>query len=107
MDPLKAGERRLLSYAADLGVHVDAKGENVPTKSDARSQVARGVGRFSRPRSASSARTSARNEDTEPRALVIEHPVRAGWTIGGTVTPTETTPAWHRFKVHDRAARPR
>jgi hypothetical protein len=42
---------------------------------------------------------TARNEDTEPRVLVIEHPARAGWTIGGSLTPTETTPAWHRFRV--------
>lgn len=32
MKPLKAGEKRLLSYAADLGLFVDAKGENVPTR---------------------------------------------------------------------------
>jgi hypothetical protein len=42
---------------------------------------------------------TVRNEDAEARVLVLEHPVRAGWTIGGTVTPSETTAAWYRFKV--------
>jgi hypothetical protein len=40
---------------------------------------------------------NVRNEDTEPRTLVIEHPVRAGWKLGGTVTPIETTATWYRF----------
>jgi hypothetical protein len=97
MEPLKPGERRLLSYAADLGVYVDSKGENVPTKTT-RVQVARGL--IVQQTEERQKRTyTARNEDTEPRALVIEHPVRPGWTIGGNLTPAETTPAWHRFKV--------
>ena len=35
---------------------------------------------------------TARNEDTEPRVLVLEHPARAGWTLGGDLKPAETTP---------------
>jgi predicted RNase H-like nuclease (RuvC/YqgF family) len=34
--------------------------------------------------------------------LVIEHPVRVGWTLGGagaSMTPSETTAAWYRFRV--------
>ena len=31
--------------------------------------------------------------------LVIEHPARSGWTLGGTVKPAESTPAWHRFRL--------
>jgi len=42
---------------------------------------------------------TVRNEDTEARTLVLDHPARAGWTIGGTIAPSETTPAWHRFRV--------
>jgi len=42
---------------------------------------------------------TARNEDTEARVLVLEHPVRVGWTIGGGLTPAETTSAWHRFRL--------
>ena len=97
LDPLKAGERRLLSYAADLGVTVDAKGETVPARIT-RVQVSRGVV-IQQTEDRQRRTYTARNEDTQPRALVIEHPVRAGWTIGGTATPAETTAAWYRFKV--------
>lgn len=97
VDPLKAGEKRLLSYAADLGVQVDAKGESVPTKVT-RVTVARGL--VTQQTEERQRRTyTARNEDTEPRVLVIEHPVRAGWAVGGTLTPAETTAEWHRFKL--------
>jgi hypothetical protein len=97
IEPLKAGERRLLSYALDLGLLVDAKAETVPTQIT-RVQVSRGL--VIQQTEERQRRTyTARNEDSEPRVLVIEHPARAGWTLGGTLTPAETTPAWHRFRV--------
>jgi hypothetical protein len=40
-----------------------------------------------------------RNEDTAVRTAVIEHPVRAGWKLAKEVTPAETTPSYHRFRV--------
>jgi hypothetical protein len=97
MDSLKAGERRLLSYALDLGVTVDSKGENVPTRVT-KVQVARGVV-IQQTEDRQKRVYTARNEDTEPRVLIVEHPARTGWTIGGTLTPVETTPAWHRFRL--------
>jgi hypothetical protein len=97
MEPLKAGERRLLSYAADLAVQVDAKSEPVPTEIT-RIRIARGVVIHETEERQRRVYT-VRNEDAEARVLVLEHPVRAGWTIGGTVTPSETTAAWYRFKV--------
>jgi len=97
VDPLKAGEKRLLSYAADLGVRIDSKGESAPTKVT-RVTVARGL--VTQQTEERQRRTyTARNEDTEPRVLVIEHPVRAGWTVGGTLTPAESTAEWHRFRL--------
>jgi hypothetical protein len=98
MDPLKPGEKRLLSFAADLGVQVDAKGENVPTKTT-KVSISRGV-MIQQTEERQRRTYTARNEDTEPRVLVIEHPVRVGWTVGGSLTPTETTAAWHRFRVN-------
>ena len=46
---------------------------------------------------------SARNEDAEARTLVIEHPVRAGWTLGGTVKPDESTAGLAPLPRDDRA----
>jgi hypothetical protein len=98
MDPLKPGEKRLLSFAADLGVQVDAKGESLPSKT---TKVSISQGLVIQQTEERQRRTyTARNEDTEPRVLVIEHPVRVGWTVGGSLAPTETTAAWHRFRVN-------
>ena len=97
MDPLKAGERRLLSYAMDLALTIDAKAEPVPTRLTS-VRISRGVV-MQQTEERLRSTYSARNEDAEARTLVIEHPVRAGWTLGGTVKPVESTPAWHRFRV--------
>jgi hypothetical protein len=97
LEPLKAGEKRLLSYAVDLAVQVDAKGESMPTRFT-RVRIARGV--VTQESEERQRRVyTVRNEDTEARTLVLDHPARAGWTIGGTIAPSETTPAWHRFRV--------
>jgi hypothetical protein len=97
MDPLKAGERRLLSYAMDLALTIDAKAETVPTRLTSL-RISRGVV-VEQTEERLRSTYSARNEDAEARTLVIEHPVRAGWTLGGTVKPVESTLAWHRFRV--------
>jgi len=97
MESLKAGERRLLSYALDSGLTVDAKGENSPTRIT-KVQINRGVV-IQQVEERQVVTYNVRNEDTEPRVLVIEHPVRSGWTLGGTVTPVESTPVWHRFRI--------
>ncbi|HYN06425.1 MAG TPA: carboxypeptidase regulatory-like domain-containing protein [Vicinamibacterales bacterium] len=97
MEPLKAGERRLLSYALDLGLIVDAKGENVPTRIT-KVRIANGL--VIQETEERQARTyTVRNEDTEPRVLVLEHPARAGWSLANDLKATESTPAWHRFRV--------
>jgi len=97
MDSLKAGERRLLSYAMDLGLQVDNKAESVPVKVT-KVTVSRGLV-IQTTEERQRRNYTARNEDTEPRTLVVEHPARAGWTVTGTIAPAETTAAWHRFRV--------
>jgi hypothetical protein len=78
-------------------MQVDAKGESLLTKST-RVTIARGVVIHESEERQRRIYT-VRNEDADARALVLEHPARAGWTIGGTIAPSETTPAWHRFRV--------
>jgi len=97
MESLKPGERRLLSYAMDSGLIVDAKSAGSPTRIT-QVKVNRGV-LIQQAEDRQTMTYNVRNEDTEPRTLVIEHPVRAGWTLGGTVTPVETTATWYRFRV--------
>jgi hypothetical protein len=40
-----------------------------------------------------------RNDDTSPRDVVIEHPVRAGWSLTSAVKPAESSATAHRFRL--------
>ena len=95
---LKPGERRLLSYATDLAVVVSDKRES-EIRRVTRIRSVRGVlvvTRDERDRRA----YKVRNEDREPRTVVIEHPVRVGWTLdAGVSKPAETSPAAYRFRI--------
>ena len=97
IEPLKAGERRLLSYALDLAVTVDARSEGSPTRTT-RVRVSRGVV-IQETEDRRSRVYTIRNEDSEARTIVVEHPAQPGWNIGGTMKPAESTAAVHRFRV--------
>ncbi|HVN09227.1 MAG TPA: hypothetical protein VMV61_09655, partial [Patescibacteria group bacterium] len=86
------------SYAADLGVRVDAKNDVVskPTK---RVYIARGV--LVEVSGIREQKTyTIRNEDTHPRTVVIEHPRRPEYKLVGDLEPAETTAAMYRFRVN-------
>jgi len=98
VDPMKPGEKRLLSYAADLGVRVDAKADIV-SKPTTRVIISRGVMIL-----VSGVREqktyTIRNEDTHPRMVVIEHPRRAEYKLAAKdLEPAETTATMYRFRV--------
>ncbi len=97
LDPIKPGEKRLLSYAADLGLIVDAKQKNE------NQQVTRIVidhGAMTQTAQERQQETYiVRNRDTSPRVLIVEHPARAGWKLADDETPAETTASFHRFRV--------
>ena len=77
MDPVKPGEKRLLSYAADLALLVDAKQDAADPERVTSLRIARGV--MIMQRELREKRTyTVRNEDSKARTLVIEHPNRAG-----------------------------
>jgi hypothetical protein len=97
IEPLKAGERRLLSYASDLAVLVDVKRDSSPQRVT-RLVAARGMLR-QQSEERSRATYTIRNEDAAARQVVIEHPVRGGWTLAGGVKPAESSATAHRFKV--------
>ena len=97
IEPLKAGERRLLSYASDLAVLVDVKRDSTPQRVT-RIIAARGMLR-QQSEERSRATYIIRNEDAAARQVVIEHPVRGGWTLAGAVKPAESSATAHRFKV--------
>jgi hypothetical protein len=98
IDPVKPGEKRLLSYAADLALLVDMKQDAADPERVTSLRISRGVMMLQRELRERRAYT-IRNEDKKARTLVIEHPNRAGWKLTSTVKPDETTPNTYRFRV--------
>jgi hypothetical protein len=109
LDPVKPGERRLVSYAVDLGLHVEAKRRSDRQRVSSL-RLARGV--LTQVVEMREKRTYViRNEDTQPRTVVIEHPVRPGWKLAevkavsasddapAALKPAETSASFYRFKV--------
>ena len=97
VEPLKAGERRLISYAADLGVMVSARHEPGSIrlfKLRARDGI---ITQETEERSTWTYR--ARNDNATETTLVIEHRLPAGWKLAEGQTPAESTPDAQRFRV--------
>ncbi len=79
MDPLKAGEKRLLSYAADLGLRVTT---SVGSEAERVRRVRIVHGVMYQTNEVREKKTyTVRNEDTSARTLIIEHPLRPGWSL--------------------------
>jgi hypothetical protein len=97
-DPIKPGERRLVSYATDLGLLVEASQNNQP-QHVTRVKISKGV---LTQISELHERTLyvARNQDEAKRILVIEHPARPDWKLAkGATEPEEKAPAEYRFRM--------
>jgi hypothetical protein len=98
MHAIKPGEKRLLSYAADLGVLVDAK-EKTDNQHVTRVVIEHGVMTQSTQERQENT-YSIRNRDTSPRTVVIEHPARAGWKLTDDDPKTaESSASFHRFRL--------
>jgi hypothetical protein len=98
MDAIKPGEKRLLSYAADLGVLVEAK-QKGNTERVTRVVISHGVLMQSTQEREENTYT-VRNRDASPRVVVIEHPARAGWKLtDDDDKPAESSASFHRFRI--------
>ncbi len=97
-DPIKPGERRLLSYATDLGLLVEAQANSRPqhvTLAKISKGILTQVSRLEE-------RTlyTVRNQDATPRTLVVEHAARVGWSLAkGAKEPEEKAPGIYRFRL--------
>ena len=97
IDPLKPGEKRLVSYGADLGVLVTGsrrEGSTRFTKIVAHEGI---LSATQEDRATWDYRI--RNEDTTPRTVVIEHPLERGWSVGADPAPAESSPTSARYRV--------
>ncbi len=97
VEPLKPSERRLISYAADLGVRVLAADREQSSRTvRVRSQE----GFLLVDRQERREQTyQIRNEDGSARAVIIEHPIESGWKLVEGPRPEETSADAHRFRV--------
>jgi hypothetical protein len=97
VDPLKPGERRLISYAADLGVLVKAQQESAASRL-VRVRARNGVITQDTEERASWT-YRARNENAAETTLIVEHRVQPGWKLAEGQTPVESTADAQRFRI--------
>jgi hypothetical protein len=97
MEAIKPGERRLLSYATDLGLLVDAKLDS-DRERVTRTSIFRGT--MTTTRELREKKTYiVRNEDTKARTLVIEHPARPEWKLAEDGPKPEKAIGLYRFSL--------
>jgi len=97
IEPLKPGERRLLSYAADQGVLLDSRMQAAPAR--VVSIRARDGIVIQQTEDRESWIYTARSEERIPITLIIEHQQRQGWTLASGQSPAESTPDAQRFRL--------
>jgi hypothetical protein len=99
VEAIKPGERRLLSYATDLGLLVDSKLESTRERVT-RVHMYRGT-MTTTSEDREKKTYVVRNEDTTPRTLVIEHPARPEWKLRKDgPKPEEKAAGLYRFRVN-------
>jgi hypothetical protein len=97
-DPIRPGEKRLVSYALDLALNASSK-NSVESQRVTHVVVSQGVMKQSSEVREKKTYTF-RNEDTSARSVIVEHPVRRGYELRGDSRPDETTADWMRFRLH-------
>jgi hypothetical protein len=97
IDSMHPGEKRLISYAADLAMQVVAKQASAPQVLT-HIRAARGV-LIRTVESRSKTSYTIRNEDSIPRTLILEQPIRQGWKLAGDLKPEETSATTYRFRI--------
>ena len=96
VETLKAGDKRLISYAVDLGTRIT-------TQFDSRGDLVREIhfrrGILTAKTAAVETKTyTIRNVDQKAKTLIIEHPARPGYQLLER-KPAETTASAYRFEV--------
>ncbi len=94
---LKPNEQRYITYAVDLGLHVNTKRGSTTEPVD-RVVINRGVMRFHRG-IIETRRYNLNNKNAQNRTVVIEHPYHSSWKLLTPQKPLETTDNYLRFQV--------
>lgn len=96
-EPMKPGEKRLVSYAMDLAVNASSKNA-VEQQRVTHVRVSQGT-MWHESEVREKKTYTFRNEDSSARTVIVEHPVRRGYELRGQEPPVETTADWMRFRV--------
>ena len=96
METLKAGDKRLISYAVDLGTRItDAFG----SKAAVVREIHANRGMLTVKSAMEETRTyTIRNVDQKAKTLILEHPLRQGYTLLNQ-KPMEKTASAYRFEI--------
>ena len=96
-EAIRPTEKRLVSYALDLAVNASSKNASEAQRVT-RVLISQGV--MTQTSEIRERKTyTFRNEDAAPRLVLVEHPVRQGYTLRSETKPAETTADWMRFRV--------
>src|SRR5471032_2194663 len=96
METLKSSDKRLISYAVDLGTRVT---EAFGSKQAIIREIHAGHGMMTTKLASEETRTyTVRNVDQKAKTLIVEHPLRPGYTLLNP-KPPERTPNNYRFEI--------
>lgn len=97
IEDVPPGDERLLTYAMDLAVEVEPQAKAHPEQLIA-AKITKGVLHINS-KSRMETKYNVRNNATEKRTVLIEHPLRPGWTLVEPKEAPERTRNVYRFSV--------
>jgi hypothetical protein len=103
IDNLPPGQERLLSYAIDLQVQVNATNQRRESRIQT-GKLVKGVLQLTR-KSVFTQEYVAENRADRDKVLVVEHPFHKGWTLIESPKPMEITDTLYRFRELIRAGK--
>jgi hypothetical protein len=96
IDNLPPGQERLISYAIDLQVQVNATNQRHESRVQT-GKLVKGVLQLTR-KNVLTQEYVMENKADRDKVLIVEHPIQKGWKLVDSPTPLETTDTWHRFR---------
>jgi hypothetical protein len=97
VETVKGGDKRFIGYGVDLGTRISTK---LDSRSDAVRELHAHNGLLIARAAIVDKKTySVRNVDARAKTLIVEHPVRSGYTLIYTPKPVETARDVYRFEI--------
>jgi hypothetical protein len=98
IDDVPPGDEKMLSYAVDLGIRVDSKSQDKSDHLAMTLKVVKGLLTATTKQIAEKTYTMKNVADAD-RLVVVEHPLRSGWTLIQPEKADERTEDLYRFEV--------